>query len=140
MQTLWQKTVRPSLQGFLNKTKQSDGDFLLCLPLAGEGRTLTSDVPRATVSVTFPEHPADAAEAIYVFAHEIVGPVAQEAIRKNVTPAQQRSGVAATWKESGGRSRRVDLIGLSSPIWLTDMPGITCVPLGKHRELRLGRS
>ncbi|HXC26288.1 MAG TPA: hypothetical protein VNU46_10270 [Gemmatimonadaceae bacterium] len=94
VQALWQNTVRPHLQGFLNNTHQADGDFLLCLPLAGEGRTLTSDVPRATVGVTFPEHPADAADAIYGFAHEIVGTVAQEAIRKNVTPAQQRSGVA----------------------------------------------
>jgi hypothetical protein len=96
VQALWQNTVRPRLQGFLNNIQQRDGDFLLCLPLDGEGRTMTGGVQRATVGVTFPEHPADAPEAMYGFAHEIMGFVAHEAIRNNLTPAQQRSGVAAT--------------------------------------------
>ena len=97
VETLW-KSVRPRLQGFLNNSQQRDGDILLSLPLGGEGRTMTSHIPRATVTVTFPEHPTDAADAIYVFAHEIMGNVAHAAIQDNVTPAQQRSGAASQFE------------------------------------------
>ena len=95
VQALWQTKVRPHLQGFLQNNQQRDGDILLSLPLGGEGRTMSGGLPRIAVGVTFPDHSTDAAEAIYVFAHEIMGTVADAAIRDNVTPAQQRSGMTA---------------------------------------------
>jgi hypothetical protein len=46
------------------------------------------------VAVGFPERAADAREAIYVFAHEVIGAISTQAVNDNTTPAQQREGVA----------------------------------------------
>jgi hypothetical protein len=95
VQALWQNTVRPRLQNFLEYSRQRDGDFLLSMPLGGEGRTITTAIARPTVTVTFPERPGEAAEAIYGFAHEIIGSAAYAAILEHTTPAQRRSGMAS---------------------------------------------
>lgn len=95
--TLWQDDYRPKLQGFLNNTRQATGDFLLSLPLDGEGRTLgsTSGIRVNAVTVGFPPTRERALEAIYVFAHEAVATVTTTTVEDNITPAERRDGLAA---------------------------------------------
>jgi len=88
--TLWQRTYRPRMQRFLNNTQQAQGSILLSLPLDGEGRSLTNGKQSNTITVTFPERPSDAVEAIYVIAHEAVGGIASTAVNDNITPEQRR--------------------------------------------------
>jgi hypothetical protein len=91
---LWQGTYRPKMQRFLNNTQQAAGDVLLSLPLNGEGRSQSSGKQANVLTVTFPERPADAMEAIYVIAHEAVGSLANTSVIDNITPEQRRSGIA----------------------------------------------
>ena len=90
--TLWQRRGLPRLRGFLNNTQQPGGDIMLSLPLGGEGRTVGGRRTENVVAVTFPETSAAAAEAVYVFAHEVVGALAAQAVTDNITPAEAREG------------------------------------------------
>lgn len=90
---LWQGTYRPKIQRFLNNTQQAAGDVLLSLPLDGEGRSQSSGKQANVLTVTFPDRPADAMEAIYVIAHEAVATMANVAVSDNITPEQRRSGL-----------------------------------------------
>jgi hypothetical protein len=92
--------ARPKLQRFLNNTQQRAGELVLSLPLGGEGRTTSDGSRRNLVAVGFPDAPAAAAEAVDAFAHEVVGTVASTAVADNVTPAEQRSGVADRYVSS----------------------------------------
>ena len=94
VRTQWQDTWKPRFQRFLNNTQQSGGEVVLALPLDGEGRSLSAGKQRNSVAVTFPARSADAAEAIYVIAHEIVGQITATAVRDNVTPNDARMGLA----------------------------------------------
>jgi len=98
---LWRQTYRPRLQRFLNNTQQENGEFMLSLPLDGEGRTVTFSKQQNSVSVAFPDSASRAAEAIYVFAHEIVNAITTTAINDNTTPAEQRSGVTGRYLANG---------------------------------------
>jgi hypothetical protein len=92
---MWQHLMRPRIQRFLTNTQQRDGDIILSLPLAGEGRTISGAGGfRTAVAVTFPNRPSDVPQAMYGLAHELVGTVANAAIADNTTPAEQRSGAA----------------------------------------------
>jgi hypothetical protein len=92
---MWQNLVRPRISRFLANTQQRDGDILLSLPLAGEGRTLSaSGNVRTSVAVAFPSRPSDVPEAMYVLAHEVVASITNAAIADNTSPADQRSGLA----------------------------------------------
>ena len=95
--SLWQRTYRPKLQRFLNNTQQANGEFILSLPLDGEGRTIGYSKLQNSVAVGFPDTPAAAAEAVYVFAHETVNAITATAISDNVTPAEQRTGASARY-------------------------------------------
>ena len=90
----WQSEWKPRFQRFLNNTQQSGGEVVLALPLNGEGRTLNAGKIQNSIAVTFPARPADAAEAIYVITHEIVGQITSTAVRDNVTPNDARMGLA----------------------------------------------
>lgn len=92
--SLW-RALRPRFQRFLTNTGQTDGQIVLSLVLGGEGRTMNASPQQNIVVVTMPDTPADAAEAIYVFAHEVVQVVSNQAVSANTTAAQQRSGEAA---------------------------------------------
>jgi hypothetical protein len=95
VEALWRDTYGRRFERFLTNTQQTRGEIILSLPLDGEGRTIAATTGRpGSIAVTFPDDPATAAEAIYVFAHEVVIPVVSTAIADNVTPAEQRSGVA----------------------------------------------
>jgi len=95
--SLWQRVYRPKLQRFLNNTQQANGEFILSLPLDGEGRTIGYSKLQNSVAVGFPDSPDAAAEAVYVFAHETVNAITATAISDNVTPAEQRSGAPARY-------------------------------------------
>ncbi|NUO65194.1 MAG: hypothetical protein HOQ11_00625 [Gemmatimonadaceae bacterium] len=92
--SLWQGVYRPKFQTYLSRTQQESGDFLLSLPLDGEGRTVSAGKRENSIAVEFPESPRQAVEAVYVFAHEAVGAVANQAVIDNVTPAERREGRA----------------------------------------------
>lgn len=95
----WQNTYRAKFQRFLNNTGQPAGTILLSLPLDGEGRSLGGGKVQNTIGVTFPASVASANDALYVIAHEVaLGPLAQAAVRENITPAEQRSGVGTRYE------------------------------------------
>jgi hypothetical protein len=92
LDSLFEKNYRPKLSRFLNNTQQVRGDFILSLPLNGEGRSISGGKNQNIITTTFPDRPADAIDAIYVFAHEAIGNVANQAVADNTTPSEQRSG------------------------------------------------
>ena len=93
--TMWQRVARPALQRFLNNTQQRDGELLLSIVLGGEGRTQTNGTRAGNlVTVGFPASAADAAEVSYAAAHEVAGTIAGSVVSDNVTPSEQRAGLA----------------------------------------------
>jgi hypothetical protein len=94
-------TYRPRFERFLNNTSQAGGEIVLALPLDGEGRTLTAGKQENSTAVTFPARPSDAAEAVYVVAHEIVGQIVQTAVTDNVTPTETRQGLTDRYVAAG---------------------------------------
>lgn len=93
LDTLWQGRYRPRLQRFLNNTQQANGDFIVSLPLDGEGRTVSGGKQQNIVTVNFPATAAAAPEAIYAFAHEAAGTLAASTVSDNTSPADKRSGL-----------------------------------------------
>jgi hypothetical protein len=96
-ESLWRSTYYQKFRRFLNNTQQAAGELILSLPLDGEGRTISDGKRANAVAVAFPQTAATSSEALYVFAHEIVGKVAETAISDNVTPAQRRTGVMSSY-------------------------------------------
>jgi hypothetical protein len=94
VEVLFRSRLRPALQRFLANTQQGDGNFVLALPLAGEGRTLATDQRPRVVAVGLPAAPDSALEAIYAFAHEIVSPVTSVVIQDQTSDADRRAGLA----------------------------------------------
>jgi hypothetical protein len=113
--TLWQRTYRPKLQRFLNNTQQASGEILLSLPLDGEGRSLTNGRQSNTLTVTFPDRPNDAAQAIYVVAHEAVSGIANTAVTDNITPEQRRTGVGERYQSAAAVRGGALLLERASP-------------------------
>jgi hypothetical protein len=97
----WASSYYPKLTRFLNNTQQARGRIVLSVPLGGEGRTINDGKQANLVAVTFPTSIDAAPEAVFVFVHEIVGRIAQEAINDNTTPAEQRSGATNTYVGNG---------------------------------------
>ena len=94
---LWRDTYRARFSTFLHNARQREGELLVALALAGEGRTLTGNDRTTTVAVGYPADTAHAAELVYVLAHEIVGTVANSVVLDNTSPAQRRSGESDQW-------------------------------------------
>jgi len=113
--TLWQRTYRPRMQKFLNNTQQAQGEVLLSMPLDGEGRSVTSGKQSNTITVTFPDRPNDAVEAIYVIAHEAVSALAATAVNDNITPEQRRSGLGERYQSAAAVRGGALLIQRTSP-------------------------
>jgi hypothetical protein len=101
VESRWRGTYYPKFRRFLSNTQQGTGELLLSLPLDGEGRTVNDSKRANAIAVAFPETPATAMDAMYVFAHEAVNRVAETAITDNVTPAEQRSGVTGRYSAAG---------------------------------------
>jgi hypothetical protein len=113
--TQWQQTYRPRIQRFLNNTQQAQGTILLSLPLDGEGRSLTNGKASNTITVTFPDRPNDAVEAIYVIAHEVAGGIATTAVTDNITPEQRRTGLGERYQSSAAVRAGALLVQRTSP-------------------------
>jgi hypothetical protein len=113
--TLWQRTYRPRFQRFLNNTQQGNGEILLSLPIDGEGRSQNSGPHSGVMTVTFPERPNDALEAIYVIAHEAVGSIANTAVTDNITPEQRRSGLGERYQSASAVRAGALLLQRTSP-------------------------
>jgi hypothetical protein len=100
--SLWSATYHPKLRRYLGNTRSPEGSFYLSLPLHAEGRTVTGTTrAQNIIAVGFPDTPDAAAEAIYVFAHEAIGRVVSAAVSDNVTPAEQRAGIADRYTGHG---------------------------------------
>jgi hypothetical protein len=97
----WTAKYYPKLSRFLNNTQQPSGELLLSLPVGGEGRTINDGKQANAIAVVFPRTPEASAEALYVFTHEIVARLVDEAIRDNTTPAEQRSGASVGYVGNG---------------------------------------
>jgi hypothetical protein len=93
--SLWQQRFRGVFERYLANTAQRQGDFVLSLPIGGEGRTGISRAQRPLVAVPFPGQPADAVESLFGFVHEITGTLVGPVVTDNTTPAEQREGRAA---------------------------------------------
>ncbi len=113
--TRWQQTYRPRMQKFLNNTQQAQGEVLLSLPLDGEGRSLTNGKQANTFTVTFPDRPNDAIEAIYVIAHEAVSGIANVAVTDNITPEQRRTGLGERYQSAAAVRGGALLLQRTSP-------------------------
>jgi hypothetical protein len=113
--TLWQSRYRPRIQRFLNNTQQAQGDVLLSLPLDGEGRSQTNGKQSNVFTVTFPERPNDAVQAIYVISHEAVSGIAATAVRDNITPEQARSGIGERYQSAAAVRGGALLLQRTSP-------------------------
>jgi hypothetical protein len=93
VKSMWTDTYRARFQPFLNNTQQQAGDWILSLPINGEGRAFTFEKRSNIIVGTMPESRDAAPDAIYVFAHEAVYGVASSAVTDNTTPSDRRSGV-----------------------------------------------
>lgn len=111
--SLWQSTYRPRLQGFLNNTQQENGEMILALTLGGEGRTVNFSSRQNAVATTMPD--ADPLEALYVFAHEIVSGIVGTAVNDNTTPNEQRAGLSARYVTTGTVRAGAMLLRRTSP-------------------------
>ncbi len=92
--SLWQGTYRARFDRFLNNTSQRNGDVVLSIPVGGEGRTGVGRDRQTVVAVPLPGRVQDAADALFVLAHEFTGTLVTGVIGDNTTPAEQRSGAA----------------------------------------------
>ena len=93
IQSLWADTYNARFQPFLNNTQQQGGEWILSLPINGEGRSFTFEKRSNILVGTMPESRDAATDALYVFAHEAVYGMASTAVTDNTTPNDRRSGV-----------------------------------------------
>ena len=98
--SVWQRSWRPSFQRFLNNTQQQNGEVYLSAPLGGEGRTVHLGKVQNAVAVGMPDAIQNSEVVLYTFAHEIAGSVASTAIDDNTTPADRRAGTTARYEQS----------------------------------------
>lgn len=81
--------LAPAFETYLDYLQLLNGELFLVPALGAEGRIVTQGVrvPRAAVSMP---GPGRAEEAILIFAHELVYPLAGEVVREYVAPARIR--------------------------------------------------
>jgi hypothetical protein len=94
LETLWSTIYRSRFQRFLLHSRLGDGSFVPSMVLGGEGRSVFSVADGNAIAVTYPATADRAVEAIYVFTHEVVARVVEQAMGDNLTPAQIRAGDA----------------------------------------------
>ncbi len=101
LDSLWTNGYLPRFQRYLNNAQIPRGTLIPSLPIGGEGRTVLRRPPGVMIVTPFPEQPENAADALYVFAHEAIIPVVQTAVEDHVTPAQRREGMATRYIANG---------------------------------------
>ena len=84
------------LRSYLRGVQLPTGEIVLSLPLGGEGRGIFEG--QHSVAIGFPASADSSLEAVYEFAHEVIGVVAEEAARERISPAEFRAGAAAQYE------------------------------------------
>ena len=93
----WRDRYLARFSAYLNNSRQRAGDILLSVALGGEGRTIAGGPSENSVAVAFPDDTAGALQPIFVFAHEVVGSIANAAVEDGTTPAEKRDGTAGRY-------------------------------------------
>jgi len=81
------------LRSYLRGVQLQRGEVLLSLPLGGEGRSILQG--QHSIAIGFPASPDSSLDAVYELAHEIVSPVAEQAVRERIAPTEFRAGIGA---------------------------------------------
>lgn len=81
------------LRSYLRGVQLQTGEVVLSLPLGSDGRSILQG--QHSVAIGFPSTADSSLDAVYEFAHEIVSPVAEQAVRERIAPAEFRAGIAA---------------------------------------------
>jgi hypothetical protein len=115
VESMWTETYRARFQPFLNNTQQQAGEWILSLPINGEGRAFTFEKRSNIIVGTMPESRDAVADAIYVFAHEAVYGMASSAVTDNTTPNDRRSGVADAFTSAAAVRAGYHLLERVSP-------------------------
>jgi len=116
----WASQYYPKLSRFLNNTQQAAGQFVLSLPLGGEGRTVNDGKQSNIIAVGFPRTVEAAPEALFAFVHEAIARIVDEAITDNSTPAEQRSGATAGYTGNGAVRGGALLLQKIAPALVSD--------------------
>lgn len=90
----WQGALRDRVAPFLRETRQLNGEGLLVLPLAGEGRTVMLGPQQPSAAVGLPPGVDQANEVVFALIHEQAGVLALQVVADNTTPAEKRAGLA----------------------------------------------
>jgi len=84
------------LRSYLRGAQLPTGEIVLSLPLGGEGRSILEG--QHSIAIGFPASADSSLDAVYEFAHEAVGGVAEQAVRERIAPAEFRAGAAALYE------------------------------------------
>lgn len=82
---LWQGTYRQRFERFLSNTGQRNGDIVLSSQIGSEGRMGPGRDRQIAVVVPFPQRVDEAADVLFVFAHEVCGPLVAKTLADNLT-------------------------------------------------------
>ena len=78
------------LRSYLRGVQLPTGEIVLSPPLGGEGRSILEG--QHSVAIGFPATADSSLDAVYEFAHEAVGGLAEQAVRERISPAEFRAG------------------------------------------------
>jgi hypothetical protein len=81
------------LRSYLRGVQLQTGEIVLSLPLGGEGRSILQ--AQHSIAIGFPSTADSSLVAVYELAHEVIAPVAEQAVRERISPAEFRAGIAA---------------------------------------------
>jgi hypothetical protein len=81
------------LRSYLRGVQLQTGEIVLALPLGAEGRSILEG--QHSIAIGFPSSADSSLDAVYEFAHEVMTPVAEQAVRERISPAEFRSGLGA---------------------------------------------
>ncbi|MBK5188853.1 MAG: hypothetical protein JJD97_11465 [Gemmatimonadaceae bacterium] len=84
------------LRSYLRGQQLPTGEIVLSLPLGGDGRSILTG--QHSIAIGFPGAADSSLDAVYEFAHEVVGDVAEQAVRERISPAELRAGVTAQYE------------------------------------------
>jgi hypothetical protein len=82
------------LRSFLRGVQLPTGEIVLSLPLGGEGQSMLER--QHSIAIGFPNVADSSLDAVYEFAHEAVGGVAEQAVRERISPAEYRAGAGTS--------------------------------------------
>ncbi|MEP7066869.1 MAG: hypothetical protein ABI889_12600 [Gemmatimonadota bacterium] len=91
--TTFSQRYLKQLRSYLRGVQLQTGEIVLSLPLGGEGQSILQE--QHSIAIGFPSAADSALDAVYEFAHEAVAPVAEQAVRERISPAEFRSGIGA---------------------------------------------